>query len=881
MFAETMPYSARFLIAALLALSPIAPEAWAFATTSTAWVAQTPAFSLPETLPTGTSLSVQSSPNLGILAQTLKEQFEADYDGTTVDVTVTSSDQALAVLLAGDIDLAAIGRPLTEAEIAQGLVTVPLERTKIAVIIGPNNPYAGDLTFEQFAGMFRGEITNWAEVGGAPGPIRFVDRPEISDTRRSLSQYEVFQVAPFESGATTDRVSDDDTAAVIRALGADGISYAIAPHVLGQSGVTIVPMHQTQPDDPNYPYSQPRYFVYRDEPTPAVAAFLGYITSPQGAAILGAAEQLESEAVASALAGATIPAADAAAVDTEATGAVSAGETAQAVDPEATDPNADTANTEAAGVSPWWWLLLPIAGLAALIWALTRNKGSDPTPATSDVADPPLPVGPAPAVPPTDPLPETDVPPLPVGPAASTEVEPVAAAAASQPAPEPAPIPEVATAADTPAAPNPPPPPAPLPTVAATPPPEPASPPASTSALGIVGMAGAAGAAGLATSANASLAGTEDQSAIEASKFNVVGRPADGDIDLSDIDDGLPPLPSGYGESRIVLMPRDPQWAYAYWDTPNSHKEELRHQGGERLALRFYDVTDVNLDHQAPHSMQQFDCDELAREWYMQIPVSDRDYQVDIGYLTSDGRWLVLARSNAVRVPPVYPSDWSEDHFMTVSWDDNLQGKTLLTLVDPRHQQAQPAGLHEQMYALSQTAESQRLAGSLFGSMQHVPGSMAPPISSYGLASGMGMAGVSGGVVPTLSGVSGFIPSGYPGPTLSCISGLTFSGVGFSASMPPIRPRQFWLVADAELIVYGATEPDATVTISGMPIQLSDDGTFRFQMSFPDGLIEYPIMAVAADGEQNRSIHMTFERRTPHRHTNTRDEAQAEWPEEF
>jgi hypothetical protein len=52
-------------------------------------------------------------------------------------------------------------------------------------------------------------------------------------------------------------------------------------------------------------------------------------------------------------------------------------------------------------------------------------------------------------------------------------------------------------------------------------------------------------------------------------------------------------------------------------------------------------------------------------------------------------------------------------------------------------------------------------------------------------------------------------------------------------------------------------------------------------MSFLDGLIEYPIMAVAADGEQNRSIHMTFERRTPHRHTNTRDEAQAEWPEEF
>ncbi|MGF1567129.1 MAG: DUF4912 domain-containing protein [Nodosilinea sp.] len=397
-----------------------------------------------------------------------------------------------------------------------------------------------------------------------------------------------------------------------------------------------------------------------------------------------------------------------------------------------------------------------------------------------------------------------------------------------------------------------------------------------------------------------SLAGTEDQSTIEASKFNVVGRPAEGDIDLAGIDDGLPPLPEGYGDSRIVLMPRDPQWAYAYWDTPSGHKEHLRHQGGERLALRLYDVTDINLDDRAPHNMQQFDCDELARAWYLQIPVSDRDYQVEIGYLAGDGRWLVLARSNAIRVPPVYPSDWSADYLMTVGWDENLRGKTLKTLVDPRLQEAASGAMHETMYALSLGGESERMAGSLFGSMQHVPGSMVPSqaVSSYVFASGAGLGMVPGGAVlgSNLSGlnVSGLNVSGLnvsgpniyglniPGLTMSGlnVSGLTMSGVGFSASMPPIRPRQFWLVADAELIVYGATEPDATVTIGGQPIQLSPEGTFRFQTSFQDGTLEYPIMGVAADGEQNRSIHMTFERQTPQRHTNTREEAQEEWPED-
>ena len=52
--------------------------------------------------------------------------------------------------------------------------------------------------------------------------------------------------------------------------------------------------------------------------------------------------------------------------------------------------------------------------------------------------------------------------------------------------------------------------------------------------------------------------------------------------DLATVDDGFGDLPGGYGESRIVLMPRDPQWAYVYRDIPGSHKEEMRRLGGVR-----------------------------------------------------------------------------------------------------------------------------------------------------------------------------------------------------------------------------------------------------------------------------------------------------------
>jgi uncharacterized protein len=332
------------------------------------------------------------------------------------------------------------------------------------------------------------------------------------------------------------------------------------------------------------------------------------------------------------------------------------------------------------------------------------------------------------------------------------------------------------------------------------------------------------------------------------------------DFGLADVDETLPELPGGYGDSRIFLLPRDPQWAYAYWDIPNAQREDLRRQGGQQLALRLYDVTGIDVNHQSPHNLQEYGCDEMTREWYLPIPVSDRDYLLEIGYRTWDGRWLMLARSEQMRVPPVYPSDWVEDHFLTVGWDQELRGQTIMTLVPPSQRAIGMDGVvtaaHDAVFGLAAEAEAQRQAGSIFGSMPHTTG--------------------SGQMLPTESLSSFVFPSGVGAWAMPTTSGLTMSGIGMGASMPPERNRKFWLIADAELIVYGATEPDATVYVDGEPIKLNSDGTFRFQMSFQDGQIRFPIFAVAADGEQNRAIHMDFERQTLERRTNTKEEAQLE-----
>ncbi|WP_366944809.1 DUF4912 domain-containing protein [Chamaesiphon sp. GL140_3_metabinner_50] len=361
----------------------------------------------------------------------------------------------------------------------------------------------------------------------------------------------------------------------------------------------------------------------------------------------------------------------------------------------------------------------------------------------------------------------------------------------------------------------------------------------------------------------------EAQLEVEAGKFELG---VDVDLtaaELAAVDEGLGDLPSGYGDSRIVLLARDPQWAYAYWDIPIEHKNELRYHGGQQLALRIYDVTDINLDHQSPHSIQEYPIDEMAREWYLPIPVSDRSYTIDIGYRCGDGRWLVLARSTSVSIPPVYPSDWIEDVFITVPWEEELIGKTFVELIPPSHKASETGAtagtgtgtgigtgtdrnaIYERIFGMADSVESLRVNGSLYGSMQHSP---MESLSSFVFPSGAGMWSL-----PTTSGVN--------------MSGVGMSGIGMDVGE---RQRQFWLIADAELIVYGATEPDAAVSIGGRQIKLNPDGTFRFQMSFQDGNIDYPIIAVAKDGEQQRSVHMTFDRATPSRNTNTKEEAVAE-----
>ncbi len=90
--------------------------------------------------------------------------------------------------------------------------------------------------------------------------------------------------------------------------------------------------------------------------------------------------------------------------------------------------------------------------------------------------------------------------------------------------------------------------------------------------------------------------------------------------------------------------------------------------------------------------------------------------------------------------------------------------------------------------------------------------------------------------------------------------------LGSMGSGALVRPGEgkagFWFVVDAELIIYGATEPDARVTVQGRPLALRPDGTFSLRFLLPDGTQVIDATAVSADGVFHRTITPTVRRET-------------------
>ena len=239
------------------------------------------AFTPPTNVPSGTTVTIEGATSMVQINQALKNSFELQFPGTTVNTQAGGTDKGIQSVLQGNTDLAAISRPLTSQEENQGLVAVPIVKDAIAIAVGKENTFQRSLTQDQIVGIFTGQITNWSEVGGNSAEIRVINRPPVSGT------HQIFQelVLKGESFGTTPNITtlqQDATTPLLRALGTDGIGYATYAQVANQMTVRTVAVDGLTPEAPNYPYQRTLAYVYKQPASPQVQAFLGYVASPKG-----------------------------------------------------------------------------------------------------------------------------------------------------------------------------------------------------------------------------------------------------------------------------------------------------------------------------------------------------------------------------------------------------------------------------------------------------------------------------------------------------------------------------------------------------------------------------------------------------------------------
>jgi len=304
-------------------------------------------------------------------------------------------------------------------------------------------------------------------------------------------------------------------------------------------------------------------------------------------------------------------------------------------------------------------------------------------------------------------------------------------------------------------------------------------------------------------------------------------------------------LPDSYGTRKLFLVARDPNILFAYWDLdPNQYQEAARSAHDGKVFLEVYVPGEGRV--------QQIHVWDSHRNWYLQVNRPNTPFVAQLGYYRHDGGFEVLARSSETVTPRDDLSPNTDATFVTIPFHLTFQelydlvarqmmpgeelAETLARLEKtdfdfpfqariPRDLSAKEA---EELFGYLSDEERRRMGGS-FEITEMLRKRYENALSSGQWASSAG-------------------------------AWVTSLSSPFGASFG--KPRGFHMHVNAELIIYGGTEPNATMRVNADKITLSKDGTFAYHFVLPDGQFHIPVEATSADGVETRSALLSFLRLT-------------------
>lgn len=260
------------------------------------------------------------------------------------------------------------------------------------------------------------------------------------------------------------------------------------------------------------------------------------------------------------------------------------------------------------------------------------------------------------------------------------------------------------------------------------------------------------------------------------------------------------PLPEGYGRTSVYLLPRDPFWMFSYWEVTEQTVRETKKAHGEDIFFRAQPTLRMH---------------EISKE------PGGRELQlVDVPVRLETKNWYLNTDREGS------------------SWYVELGLKT-------------PDG---KFIFLAKSNSVGLPRGGVSNVLDEQWATLQDEFEKVFAASGGGKLGTGSLELTRLLSQRWALLS----------QGASWkSGSHFAPPAPPaVKPKGFWLVADCDLRVYGATEPDAAVTVAGQPVPLYPDGTFSLRFALPDGKLEIPIKAVSGDQTDERTLKITVERKT-------------------
>ncbi|HIW74784.1 MAG TPA: phosphate ABC transporter substrate-binding protein [Firmicutes bacterium] len=207
-------------------------------------------------------LKFAGSSSMADVMAALTEEFKSLHPDVTTTVDQQGSGSAITGLNDGTCQVGNLSRAVKDEENPDGeyeVITMAIDG--IAVVVNPANGVE-DLTLEQIASIFKGEINNWSEVGGADSEIMVVGREESSGTRDGFEEIAgvkgecKYDVQQKETGDVVSSVASNE-----QAIGY--ISYASVNDQVKALKVGGVEVSDPTIEDGTYAFQRPFVHAYR------------------------------------------------------------------------------------------------------------------------------------------------------------------------------------------------------------------------------------------------------------------------------------------------------------------------------------------------------------------------------------------------------------------------------------------------------------------------------------------------------------------------------------------------------------------------------------------------------------------------------------------